>query len=178
MALSSLKLDVENEYDYYRRIAISYLSDSFKTEKGWIYEYLDLYSGTLSSLEENEFTFSSTTVKDLKVVVFNNDNEALTISNIEGKGYQHNLVARFTQEADYYLVYGNNKVAAPRYDISQFENSISDSLSFLTLGEIQIIEKPEVIKNEPLFENQIWLWLVMVAIIFILGWFSLSMLKK
>ena len=94
-AVSYLKLNFSEEYDYYRKIRIQYVTDSINTEQGWRYNYGSLYSGTLSSIDESGFTFRSTTVQKLKLTISNNDNEPLSLSTIDVKGYRHELTARF-----------------------------------------------------------------------------------
>ena len=41
-----------------------------------------------------------------------------------------------------------------------------------------MIEKEEVKEVTPLFEDKAWLWVIMIVIIALLGWFSLKMIKK
>lgn len=176
--VSWIKIDVAETFDYYRSVSIQYLSDSFKTEQGWKYTYKTLASGTLNSIEKNEFTFKSTTLQKLKLVIHNQDNQALTIDKIEVKGYVHDLVARFTEPATYFLSYGNERASKPRYDIEQFLEKIPNTLTTLDLGKEQVVEKPAMSQTKPLFENETWLWAVMLIVIALLGWFSIKMIRK
>ena len=96
-----IKIGIKDTYDYYRPVTIKCLADSFKTEQGWKYSYRTLASGTLNSLEENEFKFTSTILQKLKIIIHNRDNQHLTIDTIKVKGYVHELVARFTQPASF-----------------------------------------------------------------------------
>lgn len=178
VAISKLKIKVQDTFDYYRPIIIKYLVDSIKTEKKWIYNYQNLCHSTLSSLEENDFKFSSAITNKIRVIINNSDNEPLTINKVLVSGYTHNIIARFTEKADYYLVYGNTKSIFPQYDISKFSNKIPTELKEVILLNRTPIEKIEVPKNAPLFENKLWLWVIMGLVIFILGWFSLKMISK
>jgi len=178
VAISRLKIKVQDTFDYYRPITIKYLVDSIKTEKKWIYNYQNLSHSTLSSLEENDFKFSSTITNKIRVIINNSDNEPLTINKILVNGYTHNLIARFTEKADYYLVYGNTKSSSPQYDISKFSNKIPTELKELILLNRIPIEKIEAQKNAPLFENKLWLWVIMGLVIITLGWFSLKMISN
>ena len=176
--ISHLKIVVSDTFDYYRPITIKYLSDSVKTEKGWLYNYRTLTSGTLNSIEKSGFNFKSTTIQKLKIVIHNGANQPLEIDEIQVKGYLHELVARFTEKATYFLTYGNQSVSKPNYDINHFANKIPNSLTKLELGEELILDKEETIVAEPLFKNKAWLWAVMSFIILLLGWFSLKMIRK
>ncbi len=176
--VSILKIKITDTFDYYRPVTIKYLTDSVKTEQGWHYNYRTLSSGTLSSIEKNKFKFNSTTLQKLKIIIHNHDNEPLKINTLEVKGYTHELIARFTKPAKYYLTYGNSKIGKPDYDLNHLATNIPSTLTTLTLKSEQIIDKKEVPTVEPLFKNKIWLWAIMAIIILLLGWFSLKMIRK
>lgn len=176
--ISYISLGVQEEYDYYRPITISHITDSIKTERGWKYNYNNLLSGTLSSLEESSMDFPSTIVQKMKITVYNGDNQPLNFGNIEVKGFLHELVARFTAEATYYLTYGNNHVAMPNYDIAQFSKNIPEILTPLKVGREQELKKLQLLEKKPIFKNKAWLWGIIVLIVIVLGWFSLTMIKK
>lgn len=176
--VSHLKVDIKDTFDYYRPFTIKYLTDSIKTEQGWKYNYNTLTSGTLNSIEKNEFKFSSTTVQRLKIFIHNQDNQPLTIDTLQVKGYVHELLARFTEEATYFLTYGNKAAARPHYDIDRFTDKVSVTLTALDLGNELTIEKEEVPVTDPLFKNKTWLWTIMTVIILLLGWFSVKMIRK
>lgn len=176
--VSEIKIGVADSFDYYRPIRIKTLTDSVKTEQGWKYSYTTLTTGMLNSIEEKRFDFRSITAQKLKITIDNYDNEPLTIDTIAVRGSIHELVARFTQPAAWFLTYGNKSAAKPRYDIRRFTDNIPKTSTALELGREQVIEKAEVPLREPLFKNKAWLWAVMVVIIALLGWFSLGMIRK
>lgn len=176
--LSLIQINVSDTFDYYRPVTIKYLVDNFKTEKAWKHNYATLTSGTLNSMEKNEFSFNSTSAQKLKIIIHNQDNQALSIDSIHLKGYIHELFARFTEEADYYLTYGNPKASTPQYDLERFTDNIPKTLSPLEVGKESSIIQNEVPKTEPLFKNKIWLWILMAVIITTLAWFSIKMIKS
>ncbi len=174
--ISSVRVEVADSVDYYRPVTIEYLTDSFETEKGWRYNYQTLDKGTLSSLEDNEFRFKTTVLQKLKLIIADQDNRPLSVKGVKGKGEVRQLIARFTGPGDYYLLYGNSNARKPSYDIKNFESSIPAKLKPLEFGDelsIQQIRK----KTKPLFESQWWFWLIMLAVMGLLGWFSLKMVK-
>lgn len=176
--VSRLKIKVKNQFDYYRPVSIQYLSDSIKTEQGWKYTYSTLTSGMLNSIEKNEFKFNSTLLRELKVIIENQDNESLEIDSVVVDGYVHELIVRCVAPATYYLTYGNKKAAKPHYDINRFAANIPTVLTPLTLGEEQSIEKKAVKTAAPLFQNKVWLWAIMILIISLLGWFAIRMMRQ
>ncbi len=176
--LSFLKIGINNNFDFYRSINIQYLKDSIQTEKGWHYQYQSLHRAVLSSLESNDYSFKSTLVKKLRIIIQNQDNPPLTIDSVVIKGYPHQLIARFTQPAIYYLTYGRKNSPSPRYDLQQFSDKIPTTLTTLSLGEEQLIPKTTTPTTSPLFANKWWLWGLMGFIILVLGWFTMKMLKE
>jgi len=176
--VAGLTITVKDEFDYYRPLRIEYLSDSFKTTSGWKYNYAELTSGTLNSFEKGRYFFNSTIVKKMRVVIDNQDNVPLQINQVTVNGYQHSLIARFSEPADYYLVYGNPGAAMPDYDIARFSDKIPAVLGTAESGYEMGIEKKVTSKPAALFENKLWLWIVMGCVIVILGMFSLMMIRN
>ena len=172
-----VQLFVQNGFDYYRPVSIRYLTDSVKTDQGWKYNYANLSSGILTSIENPGFSLPNTILKKLRIVVDNQSNQPLTIDSVVVKGYDHHLVARFQPKTAYYLYYGNQNALRPRYDIERFAANIPELISVIEPDEETVLykEKPQ---QQPLFVNEAWLWLIMVVIILALGWFTLGMMKK
>lgn len=179
LPINSLKVFVHNKHDYFRPVIIEYVADSFKTEKGWKYNNTELGRGTLNSIDGNELSFGTRVARYLTVIIDNQDNQPLTIDSFAAKGPEYELVARFDEVVPYYLVYGNKNAAAPSYDITRFTDNIPQKLVRLTPGEeISTGQLLPVKTTTPLFEHKAWLWVIMGVIIVVIGWFSLSMIKK
>lgn len=176
--VNSVSLDVLDSVDYYRTFTLEFMVDSVKTDKGWLHQYQALKTGVLSSLEKNDIEFESTVLQQLKITIYNNDNEALEISKATAKGVAHDLLIRTTQEADYFLLYGRTNVNAPNYDLLHFKDKIPSEMNAISLGDEEKIDQAIKEKVNPLFENKLWLWMVMGVIILVLGWFSLRMMRK
>jgi hypothetical protein len=173
-----LAINAQNDFDYYRKITVQYLSDSLKTEKGWKYNYRNLTTSILNSIEPNVLKFSSKTLQKIRLIIDNQDNQPLKINQILVKGYEHQLIARFSEPAYYFLAYGNPKAKRPNYDIGNFTTNIPSSLDKLKIGPIEKMEKTPLFKQGPLFKNKLWLYGIMGVIILLLGWFSLKMMRN
>ncbi|MDR2848904.1 MAG: hypothetical protein LBV39_07365 [Bacteroidales bacterium] len=175
--INFLRLQIDEKVDYYRPVSIYVLVDSTKTQQGWKRNYRQLASGELSSLEKNEFWFSGEVGKKLRIVIHNQDNPPLSVNNIEVHGNIPDVLVRFSQEAKYFLCYGNSNAGYPRYDIDRFTDKIPIQPVLVTLGEEIIVKTTDSSSFvSPLFANKLWLWGVMAVIILLLGWFSLKML--
>ncbi len=176
--VSFIQLQVVDSIDYYRPISVEYAIDSIKNNKGWQYLYRSLFTSTLSSLNKKGYNFSNQVLKHLRITIKNYDNEPLTFSKANIHGNPHKLIVRFTKPATYYLVYGNKRAYVPNYDITKFEDSIPKKNKQLSVGDEVFIEEEVKAEQEALFKDDIWLWAIMIFVIFILGWFSLKMLKN
>ncbi|MFS4456824.1 DUF3999 domain-containing protein [Maribacter sp. 2304DJ31-5] len=178
IAISSLQLNISDAIDYYRSIVIQYVSDSTETQKGWKYTYRNLTRGILSSLENNPFQFNPVLAQKLRVIITDHDNRPLKIKGIKIKGFEYALIARFSEPAIYYLVYGNADADAPKYDISKTRSHIPQNVTSVNLGMEQVIPKKPTSPTSTLFEDQIYLWVVMGIVILILGGFTLKMMQQ
>ncbi len=175
--VSYVNIHVNNPFDYYRPVTIQYVSDSIKSQKGYIYTYRSLTHGTLNSIETNQFKFKPTILKKLKITFDNEDNQPLNIDSVEVKGYAYELIVRFTEPATYYLTYGNPTAYIPNYDIERFATKVPDTLVPLTLGDELPIEKQLPLKKQALFENKFWLWGLIILMVLLLGGFTLKMMR-
>jgi len=176
--VSFIKIEIKENYDFYRPVDIQYLTDSSESPKGMLYNYSTIYSGVISSFEPNEFKFQNTFAHKLRIIIRNYDNEPLTISNINVKGNMHQLIARITTPADYYLLYGNENISGPFYDITIFKDKVPNNLQSLTLGPEELYEQNILKTVKPLFDNKLWLWIIMAVIILLLSVFTIKMMKN
>ena len=100
---------------------------------------------------------------------------------MELKGYVNQLFTRVAptdKNLTYFLMYGNERLQKPNYDIVRFENTIPTDIVSLELDAEQEIPQKEVEKVKPLFENSLWLWGLMGIIIVVLTFFTFKMMKK
>lgn len=179
LPVSNLKLNVIDSFDYYRPITIQYVIDSIENNTGWHYVYSTIMKSTLSSFDKAAFRFPDIIIKKLKLIIKNGDNEPLHFDKSVVKGNVHQIIARFSEPAQHYLLYGNKNSHVPNYDIGRFKSKIPMKTKGLIIGAENKIEvKKEPDTNKPLFENSNWLWAIMLIVIAILGWFSVNMLKN
>lgn len=176
--VSLIKINIADTFDYYRPVRVRYLVDSVETEQGWKYNYSTLATGTLTSIESNEFKIDNRILQRLRITIDNQDNPPLIIEGVVVKGYVHELAVRLTEPATYFLVYGNERAKAPNYDIKRFVDKIPENLTPLEMGP-EISTKKEVVHGQrSLFADKGWLWAIMAVIILILGWFSIKMIRN
>ncbi|MGB1314412.1 MAG: hypothetical protein ACPG4Y_00185 [Chitinophagales bacterium] len=175
--VSKLELIFNEDEAFYRAIKIQYLLDSVKTEKGYYYNYGNLSRSYASSYESSVYKFETVFTNKLKVIIQNNDNQALKVKSVKTFNLNYEAIARFNGlESTYFLKYGNAKAKAPIYDIVNFKNDIPKELTSLKLSKAKDLQNP--VNNDSLFNNKIWLWLIMLVIIALLAYSSFGMLKK
>lgn len=172
-----LKIKVATDFDYFRRFQMQYLADSAMTEKGMKYFYRTITQNTLSSLDDNEFSFKSVLAKKLRILISNDDNQPLEIASVQVSGAQQEIIARFTAPADYKLVYGNKETQRPIYDLDKFVKNDKTEWTVLPLGEERVITREEEVNVAIWWEKPWVLYSLMGLIMLILGGFTYQMLR-
>lgn len=178
--VSQLDFIIADNFDYYRPVTIQYLSDSIKTENGMKHRYRTITSATLNSLKENSFSFPTVFTNRLKIIIRNENNQALDITGVEVYSNSFELIARFTEECEYFLYYGNNKAPIAHYDIERFPDKIPETAVGIMLGnemtnDVAVIEKKD---KSAIFENSYWLWLILAALGVMMGFFTIKMIRS
>ncbi|GAK96718.1 hypothetical protein JCM19294_1027 [Nonlabens tegetincola] len=177
--ISRVLINIKSNFDYYRPFKLEYLADSVKLDDGYRYQYATLVTGVLDSSSDNTYTFPATTCKKMRLNIYNGNNEPLHVDSFNVSGFRDYLLARFTKEADFFLVYGKENDQLPSYDIEKFKDNIPEELTSLSLGEeILIIPNQPMVEEKGLFENKLWLWILMILAIVIMGGFTLKMLRS
>lgn len=175
--VSRIQIKVNNEYDYYRSFRISYVKDSIQIKEKWNKIFQNVYDGYLSSLKENTFDFERFEADEIRIRIYNQDNEPLDIGDINFSTFTDKIVSRYKIGYDYALYYGNPKVTSPNYDIVKFTDNIPENTKELNLMTQTEISKTEKAKEES-ETSKIWLWIVIIAIVAGLGYYSYSLMKK
>ena len=175
--VSLLQLNIAEQYAYHRPIQLQVVTDSNLIKEAIVYSYKTVFNGALSSKVEPNFNFVGVRGQQFRLSITNNDNEPLTIDNIQLKGPAYQIIARFTKPATYYLYYGNEENRKPKYDI-QLPEEEEIYQNVLSLGEEKVFKQaPKTETKEPVI-NITLLWAVMGLIIGVLLWFAFKMLGK
>ncbi len=173
--LSALQIHTKNDKDFYRHCLIQIVSDSIKSEKGWIKNYRTVAEGYITSFYDNIFELSNQSAKQVRILIDNQDNEPITISDVKASAPAVKVISLLKPGTNY-LFYGNRTVGFASYDLQYFERKIPASIPDLTIGPEENIS-PELSTTNPLFENKIWLWSIIVAVVGVLGFFTIRMMK-
>jgi len=131
----------------------------------------------MSSADDNVFMLDNRQAKRLKIEIINNDNQPLRPDNIKVYSGQVTLSAQLPAGNALYLAYGKENAPAPVYDLVHFKNKVPGNLTSLKYGKEET--KPAVMpETGSASASKTWLWIAMGAVMLIIGYFALSMLKK
>ncbi len=174
--INFLRLAMNETNDFYRAFRLERLVDSTKTQKGWEYFYDELARGYITSFTPNEFRFGYAPARKLRLTIDNGDNAPIDVRAMTVHSPQVKLTVRMKHEATSFLYYGNERLGAPQYDVVLFKDKIPAPKRNLETGsEEKLQAEPE--KPSALIENQMWLWMSMVVVIAVLGYFTLKMMR-
>ena len=173
--VSNIALEIAEQHDFYRHIIIETLVDSIHAERGWIRNYQMVSGNLITSFKPNQFSIPLTLTNRLRITIENYDNTPLPISAVKLNGARIQLRAKLrTNESC--LFYCKDRHTKTQYENQHFADKIPMQTAQRLLGpEESIAPTPTVINA--IFENKAWLWGILVAIIALLGFFTLKMMK-
>ncbi|HEU5145881.1 MAG TPA: hypothetical protein VFT90_04165, partial [Chryseosolibacter sp.] len=174
--LSFIDVKADSTRDYYRPLRIEVVTDSFKTDKGWMKSYETLYEGHLTSFRSNNFAFPWRLAREIRMVVTNFDDQPIIIRDVAVAGPKVNIVARL-EPGNNILLHGFQGLGPASYDLAYFQSSIPDSLFTAELASPELLIVHDT-KAEALFQNKLWLWTIMTIMIAGLGLFTIKMMKR
>ncbi len=162
---------------FYRK-AILY--EVIRNEKDSILSESSLGAFVLSSMHENEFHLGNKKLTELKLVVFNEDNQPLTLDSLEAFQVKHYLVADLKKDAQYFFRCGNDTLPAPVYDLVYFKDKIPADAPVISSGSVKDISvtveiaEPEI----PFFKDKRFIWGALGLVALLLGFMSFRMLRE
>ncbi|MBB5439295.1 hypothetical protein HDC92_002982 [Pedobacter sp. AK017] len=115
--------------------------------------------------------------KTLYLIIENEDNLPLTVKKIEAYQQNMHLTAYLEKDKTYILKTGAQDMSFPRYDLSYFNDSISNGVPFIKVGNFSQ-NKAEVKKATTFFNSKAWIWAALTALIGILGYLSYKMIRE
>lgn len=139
-----------------------------------------LAQGTLSALHFQDINRNDTRIgfpeqhlPNYRVVLYNQDNPPLSISNIVASGPGYQLVFLAQPGQSYQLRYGADKVSAPRYDTAPIQTVLSAGYQAVVanLGpEISSPAQPARFDFFQLIDSRLFLGLAIGLMVLVLGW--------
>ncbi len=134
--------------------------------------YNDVLSSTSNNIYYNNFTDDT-----IRFVIENNDNPSLRIDSVKFYQTASALYTYLIKGENYKLVFGNNEIEKPVYDLNAFSDSFHANIPLLYTKNI--IENTLVNNIKPVKDSStIWLWAVMLCVLVLLIYFSSKLLKQ
>lgn len=168
---------VANTFDYYRPISIYCAIDSTLSNGIYVYDYQLVNSGLINSWGKNEFTFDEVFAQRMLIDIDNGDNEPLTLEVPEVSGSVTTLTFRSSQQANYYLYYGNPQIGRADYELTYLQERIPATIKTAKIGQVEDLRKP-IKSRSPLDLSTTWLWAVIGIIMITLGGFTVNMWRN
>jgi len=164
---------------YYRRRATLSEKRVSRSKDGKKKEYFrDVQNFELTSGRTAILSMDNIRGQEFLITIENDDNAPLVISEI--KAYQLNryLTAWLNHHQPYKLKFGDRNLHQPIYDIAFFKDSIPKQIPILEAGAPKIFETPEAASSTSFFTNKNLVWIAIVAVIVLLGFMSIKMVKQ
>ncbi|HEY6163062.1 MAG TPA: hypothetical protein VI112_17680 [Bacteroidia bacterium] len=181
--------------DFYRAAS---LYERVRNGDNALHPYEDRFiaSTILSSLNPNEISLGGRKVKDLVLVIRNEDDRPLTITSVKALQVKHYLVAKLEAGNTYVLRYGCDELSAPVYDMKYFVTKVpADAKEARTAGRRSTFNSPVVLKpvrrehkplkrtgireqKQDLLNHRSFLWAAITIVIMMLVGLSARMLKE
>jgi hypothetical protein len=175
--IDKIRFVITNPKLYYRRFQIIDSVDVTVKKKSYR-EARYLGSYVIKSKGDSIIELPSIKTQKLILVIENEDNPPLDIENIKMFHLNKYLVTQLKQDQKYTLMFGDDKVGFPKYELGYFAESISGDLIDMEPGEVhEKGPKVEVTKEDPWTKNLYIIWVALGVGIVVLGFLSFKMLS-
>ena len=115
-------------------------------------------------------------------MIENDDNRPLQLNGIEAWQLTRYMKTYLEQGHKYRLVYGDSIAVAPVYDLNYFVDSIPKVLPTLVVLEskeqVTPLTNNAIEKSLSWYENKLFIWIAIIAIILLLSFMSWKMLTE
>jgi hypothetical protein len=164
---------------FYKRNVNAYSVEQIVTKKGKQRPYLaHLGSLNLQTDDPMLLQISGRKVKEVLLIVENNDNQPLTFEAM--KAFQLRRFATLWLERDkqYVVRIGHPAMIAPVYDIEYFRDSVPQSANIITPQPLDLLQKEEHAQDESFFTTKWFIWGALVVVISFLAVMSIKMVRE
>lgn len=175
--INQISFTVSNPKLYKRNVSI-YKKATRKVKHKFENYQEQLASFELNSETNNTFDISQIFEKELFIEVENQDNQPLTISDIQFFQIPIYIITDLKANENYTITTGNKDLNTPQYDLENFKNSISTSLPEAQIIETkQIKNNPKTTANKTLWQESWFMWLCISVGGIAIAYFATSLAK-
>lgn len=174
--INGLKFTISAPQFYLRDAAI--LVNRTQVVKRETKNYLEsLVDFQLNSKAQNQFKFGEIFEKNLSIIIQNEDNLPLQISDIQFFQEPVLLISELKAGEKYNIVI-DSTLLRPRYDLSNFEENVQSQLQQTEIINLNKVTAINQNKNENVFwRTPLFMWLCIGLALLVIGYFSMGLLK-
>lgn len=175
--IDQIKFQISNP-KLFKRYAKVYKNETRKV-KHKIENYQNFIANfELSSNSKNTFQLVGTKEKDFYIEIDNQDNQPLTIDNVQFFQYPLSIIADLKTNENYTIITGNPNAILPVYDIENFKSNIPNNLHTATISKIKTKGLKNTIETKKIFWQQPWfMWVCIGLGAIVILYFASSLVK-
>ena len=175
-SIDGIKFLIDSD-DFYMRKATIYVEQKREEKRNEIVYNEEIISFYINSNKSNVFDIPNIFVKNISIVIDNSDNPELKFSTIELFQNEENLLANLKAN-EVYSILVDNSLQVPTYDLEFAEIDYSKVYPKISVFDLEkISNKTKVEETKNFWQTSTFMWICIVLAVFILGYFSLSMIK-
>jgi hypothetical protein len=164
---------------FYKRNVKAYSVQQRVTKKGKLNQYLDyLGSMSLQTGEPALLQIGGNKVKEILLVVENNDNQPLTFEGMKAFQLRRFATLWLEHEQEYVARIGDQTMTTPVYDIEYFRDSVPASANVITIQNLDLFNKEESAKEKSFFTSKWFIWGALSVVILFLAVMSIKMVRE
>lgn len=179
LPVSNLRVFTSGQGDYVRSGTVLSLAENMGSAAPSDTIFIPCSAIVLSNPGANSFSIPRIRTRQIRLIVENGDNEPLQIDSMRLSIRQQPVWVQLPEAGKYLIAYGNKYAKFPKYDAAE-----------VLLRSNPIIHEEYSIGNEEPYntgikaargswiENKLFLYILMAVIIALLGYFSISMMRK
>lgn len=173
--IDRLKLELDGPAYFHRNVTMSIMRE--ERIKKRVNRYLDVqHSFQLSSIHENDFILPRIGADTLYLTINNGDNPPLEVKSVKALQLMSYLNAHLEKGGQYHLYFGDDEARPPDYDLAHFADQIPANAPLLTPGPLELRPGPADLERE--VTDEIWVWIILVAVAGLLLLMSVKMVKE
>jgi hypothetical protein len=163
----------DGKEDYYRNAEIWHKIPGQKT-------YSNIKDKILSSRTENSVAADKLFAKDIRLIIYNEDDAPLKIAGMNAWERKSYIIARLVPGDNYTIRFSDAELQAPNYDLQHFQDKIPAELPELSASAVKNIEvkKEAAVENLPFFRNPWFVWGAIIVVVVLLSLMSVRMVKE
>lgn len=174
--IDKLELQLKGPNFYFRK-ATAEVKDTLENGKTY---FRQLQNFEISSHKPHLLSFENEKIKELRIIIENEDNPPLQVIAAQAWQQKHFLTAYLEKNNNYTLQFGNLQATAPTYDLQYFQDSIAKNIPLASVNEITRQSKPKVpARIEPSnLSKKLAIWSGIGGVILLLGFISIKMIRE